>query len=154
MAERVHVRLHIGGRIKREDAQTLLELLAAKGFEIDTQTPGFVTLVAAETDVDALAGSPPLNAYEVRYGDVSAITKFCADKGLDYHQLTDACGGEDPVLYRRVGGEERTLPGHNGQAMIPIADVLEVETLAKGLGDLIANARWWTAPIQPLVIEE
>jgi hypothetical protein len=81
-------------------------------------------------------------AYEVNYARTDAIEGVCSEHGIDYRKHNEAGGGygEDIELY--VGGVTKLFPASDGEPMIALSRVLEAETLASGLANLIAEAKF------------
>lgn len=142
MGEYVPTSIKFGGKLQAKFVETLIVLLNDKMFctDQDGENPDRTNL------------NERFRADEVNYGQIEAIVDFCKTHQLDYEHWIDACSGEDPTIERWVSGERESLSFSDGEVMIPLARVLEVETLVSGMANLLARAKRWNTPLELKII--
>ncbi len=147
MGDRCYVYITFHGKISHRAAQALVEVLNEQGYvQWDCNASARSALEPAKAD---LAGT--FECEEVNYARIDEIEAVCSEHGIDFDMEHTAGGGYAAGRVRFVGGERRECTGGDGP-MIPLSMVLETETLASGLGNLIALARFMLADLPPLEV--
>jgi hypothetical protein len=144
MGEYIPATVQFGGKVKRSLIPTLIELLErydmrAEGDEEAEPTPENIT--------EKFRGD------QINYGQIEDITTFCQSHNIDYEHWADGANGGDPYIVRWIDGKEEMLGYSDGEIMIPLARVLEIETLITGMADLIALARRWAKPLEMEIVD-
>lgn len=143
MGDRVTVYMTFGGKLKRSALPEFIELLEGECFASNENSSGDYPLELALLD------GHQLHAHEVNYANTEAIDEFCIEHGLSFDKYHDEGGGFGAGIIRLRDGEAESMPAAEGEPMIPLSKILEVETLATGLADLIALAKRWSGDDLP-----
>lgn len=148
MGERIATTLTLGGKVKRADAEELIELLGQYDFWVNDGANYGVPLT-----VDLLL-LDQLRADEVNYGQIDDVIAFCHENDIAYEHWVEDCQGAPPLMYRWVPGMDapKLTSCVEGEPAIPISRILEVENLVDGFAKLIAEAKAWTKSLPPLEI--
>lgn len=141
MGDRCNVNLVISGKLKRESIPDLLAVLGNHYFRLENETE----LLPDGSNLDEL-----LMAYEVNYADIEDVEAVLIELGLDYEKYNDAGDGYSAATKRKIGDRCEQADGETPS--LPYARILEIETLASGMGNLIQEARFWATPLAPLEI--
>ncbi len=146
MGDRTDVYIKFGGRISRRAAEALVEALEREGYRCNDGTDNKPTI--ADLDED-------FYAYEVNYANIDGLDAVCRRFGIDYDMNHGAGGGYGPCCQRYMGGEHRECSADaDSGPMVPLSQILDTETLATGLGDLIKLARFMCGDFPNLVIDD
>lgn len=132
MGDRCDVYIKFGGKISRAAADALVQVLIDECYICNAtgEAPSIENI-----DEDFSCG-------EVDYANIDAIGAVCREHGIDYDMHHGQGGGYGAGCVRLMGGKHVETCGGDEGAMIPLAEILKTETLASGLGDLIAKARF------------
>ena len=143
MGDRCTVYMEFGGKISRQAAEALVKVLEAEGYRSNDTDD--------EPSIDILDHS--FYCHDVNYANIEAIEDVCSEHAIDYRKENDAGGGYGAAIELWVGGVAKTFSCSEGEPCVPLSRVLEVETLACGLADLIAEARFAVEGLPELEIE-
>lgn len=140
MGEWTGVSIKFGGKLKREQADDLIAAI------MQNQLRVFVT----DDDPTILNLNLEFGG-EANYGQIEEVTGACQLLGIEYEQVIKGCSAFDGSITRYVGGQLESLNSdEDGEALIPLKQVLEIETLTQGMANLINLAKFWA---KPLVLE-
>lgn len=137
MGDRVTVRFTFGGKIKRSEVDDLMKLLREEN-AYSQETGGKVTL-------DDLLEGNELYVPEVNYAQTDEIDTFCEMHGIDFDKWHESGGGFHGAAIRMRNSVLSELPAIDGEPMVPLSKVLEVETLVTGMANLVNLAKQWKA---------
>lgn len=143
MGDRCSVYVRFGGRISTRSADALIEVLESECYRSN------------ETDKKPCRDNldQEFYAHEVSYGCIDEIESVCEEHRIDFEAWNDAGGSYGEQITRCIGGDITCWPTNEREVMFPASRILEAETLATGLGNLIAEARLAAAPLPDLVID-
>lgn len=143
MGDRCTVWFRLGGNIPRPQAIELIRRMTFEGLQVDLGEP----------DINNLHEG--FWGYEVNYGLIDSVTDYCRAHGVAYELWNESGGGYSAGIKRFDGTQEISCTSdHEMQALVPISDILQVETLASGLADLIKLAKFFSGDLPPVVIVE
>lgn len=145
MGDRCTVSISFGGIITRTVAEGLVNAMDGWGFMDSTWTKPISADDMDHAIATLLENGP--TAEEINYGDISEVTNYCQEHGIAYDKWNGAGGDYTEGLERFVGGVKRSAGIIDGEPAIAISRLLKAESLATGLGDLLAEARWWAEPL-------
>lgn len=142
MGDRVTVYLTLHGKVTKTQAEELLGHLEGYSFTNNhTGEPPTIETLGEH-----------LSADEVNYGSINNVVSYCAEHGIAYDYHHEAGGGYGAFTYRFDGEKADEASYHEGEAMVPFSRILETETLASGLGNLIEEARFWNKTLPDLEV--
>lgn len=142
MADRSDVYIKFGGKISRQAAEALVRALNNEGYICNATGEG-PSLDNVDED---------FSADEVNYANIDAIGAVCREHGIDYDMSHGAGGSYGAGCLRMMGGKHHECAGGDEGPMVPLNKILDTETLASGLGDLIQLARFMCGPFPNLEI--
>lgn len=132
MADTCAVYIKFGGKISRQAAKDLIAVLKDQGYYWDDGSGGDPEMGNIDED---------FCCDEVNYANIDAIGLVCREHGIDYHMTHGAGDSFAAGCVRLMGGRHEECVDDDGP-LVPLKKVLEVETLASGLADLIDLARF------------
>lgn len=143
MGDRCDVYIKFGGRISRAAAEALVTVLKDEHYRSDDQD---------EPEIGNLDES--FLSEEVNYANIDAIIAVCHEHHIDYDMWHSAGGGYGEGCERFMDGVTHQCANSDDGPLVSLRSLLDVETLASGMGDLIKLARFMCGDFPNLVIEE
>lgn len=149
MGDRVTTSIRIGGKLKSEDVETLIDLLVDEG------------ATAVDPLFDEMNLNYDLDLTEVynfvidqcNYANIDDLKTLFTTLGLAYHQTWEAGGGfgagQTRCLHDSFGELDCAGEEH---AMFPATRILEASLDPGQLIKLFEEAEWWEKKLPPLEI--
>ena len=138
MGDRCTVNIKFGGPVTEDQANELLLALKGHQFVQDWgDDPSELTI----EDLDET-----LHAEEVNYANIEDVELICRMYGIAYEKWNSAGGDYGEQIERYLDGTRMSFPCADGEALVPLSEVLKVETLASGMAKLIEQARFRARP--------
>jgi hypothetical protein len=149
MGDRCQVWIKFGGQITRAQAEELVERLENYAFSPDWKF--HLTTKRMDESIETL--DEILWAEEVNYGCVDEVTDYCAEQGIAYEVWNGAGGDYGEGIARSLDGQYDSAACVEGMPLVPMADLLQAETLVSGFADVLKRARFMTGPFPNLVVK-
>lgn len=148
MGDRCDVWIKFGGKISRQAAEALIEVLNDEYYTVFGSNPdGGEKVEMGDLDEE-------FSAEEVNYANIDEIDAVCREHGIHYDMQHGAGGGYSAGCIRFLNGRKEETPATNElEPLVPLKKVLEVDTLASGLGKLIDLARFMLGDFPNLEVE-
>jgi hypothetical protein len=145
MGDRTDVYIVFGGCVSPRAAAELVEVLKAEGYrrnECGDEEPSVENL------------SDSFYANEVNYADIDEIDAVCRQHKINYDMWHGAGGGYGPAMRRYVDGVHMECTCNDEGPLVLLRCILDTETLASGLADLIKLARFMLADFATIVVDD
>lgn len=147
MGERIAVTLEFGGTITAAQADRLLELIAHEQFYLNDQDMG----VREELIRDDLKHK--LRADEVNYGQIDGLDDYLKQERIVCRWWIEECSGESQdIRWYDGSGNCQVYPAYNQEPCFLASDLLKIEELASGLGNILRQARELTQELKLEII--
>jgi hypothetical protein len=147
MGDRCNMTLTFHGAITLEQADELIDKLAFYDFVVqslddDPYDPN-KKLLATEL-------SETLDAEEINYADISLVTNYCLSEKIAFEVWNSAGSGYPEGIVRFDGNESKTFTYYEGEALIPLSKILDINALTTGLTELMEDALFMAKDLPPL----